>query len=717
LESNGNTIQTCYIGTNSTGAVAARNGGDGILIEGSATKNTIGGTTTAARNLISGNGVEGILLTGAGVTKNIVEGNYIGCNVAGAFALSNRYDGVALTHGATDNTIGGDASDAFNFIAGNSRFGINISGTGTSGNIIDGNGITSNLSNGIQIFAAATNNIIGGIGSGNVISANDGNGVVLTGVGVTGNIVEGNAIGTNGAETSSLGNVASGIEISQGATGNTIGGTALGTENLISGNGKFGIVITDKGTSGNTVTGNGIGLDAAGTAALPNIGGGIQITASATNNAIGGTATGAGNLISGNDKFGIVITSTGTSGNTVTGNVIGLNDTGNAALANTGGGIEIASSATNNIIGGNATGARNEISGNGGDGILLTGVGVTGNVIEGDYIGTNLNGSAAVANKDDGVGLSAGATGNFIGGTATGAGNLISGNSGYGVHIFGTGTSGNTLLSNTIGLNALGTAALANATGVFINASGNTIGGTITGAGNTISGNKDDGILIFAANKTVVESNRIGTLSGGTGVFGNGSQGVFITDGSANNTVGGTVTGAGNVIANNGGVGVLIGSDPSAGFTIAAGTGNAILGNSIFANAHLGIDLGPKNGVTPNHPAGLTPGPNHYQNYATITSATTLSGGTQIQIDISLISVPNTTFRIEVFADPTADKSGFGQGQNFLGFIEVTTNASGVATGSATFTYSSSLGSNISLTTTNEKTNDTSEFAQSVSAT
>lgn len=651
LESNANVVQTCYIGTNATGSSAAPNGGDGILIEGSAANNTIGGTTTAALNVISENGGFGILMTGSGVTANTVEGNDIGTNASGNSALPNRYDGVALLHGTTNNIIGGTSSADFNFIAGNERYGVNISGTGTSGNIIDGDGIINNFSSGIVISAGASNNTIGGIAFGNVISANDGAGVVLTGAGVTGNIVEGNTIGTNGDATSALGNLTSGIELMDGARLNTIGGSAVGAENLISANGKYGILVAGKGTAGNTISGN----------------------------------------------------------------VIGLDSSGDSALGNAAGGILIALAATDNTIGGTETTARNVISGNGGDGVLMTGVGVTGNVLEGNYIGTSVDGSTAEPNKLDGAAIAGGAIGDTIGGEDAGTGNLISGNGRYGVNISGAGTFGDSIFGNTIGLNALGTASLPNSTGVLINASGNTIGGI--SAGNTISGNKNDGILIYAASRTVVEGNEIGTLSNGTGTFGNGSQGVFITGGSANNTIGGTTSGAGNVIANNGEVGVLVGSDPSAGFKAAAGIGNAILGNSIFANAHLGIDLGPMNGVTPNHAAGLAAGPNHYQNYAVITSATTLSGGTQIQINVSLTSVPNTTFRIEVFANPTADPSGYGQGQNFLGYLEVTTNASGVATDSATFTYSSTLGSNISLTTTNEKTNDTSEFAQSVAAT
>jgi titin len=653
LESNGNTVQGCYIGTNGAGAGPAPNGLCGIAIEGSASGNSIGGTTPAQRNLISGNGQCGVLLTGPGATGNTIEGNYIGSNLAGTLSVSNAYDGIILSAGANDNTIGGGAPGTGNFIAGNNRFGINITGTGTAHNLIEGNSISDNLSNGIQVAAGASTNTIGGAssGDGNVISDNFANGIMLTGTGVTGNIVEGNAIGTNGAGSSSLPNHANGIEIAQGASGNTIGG-----------------------------------------------------------------ASQAGNLVSGNTQYGVVITGSGTSGNTVLGNFIGIDSAGAAAVPNGMGGIEIAATASGNTIGGTSSGTRNLISGNNGDGIYLTGVGVTKNIVEGNSIGTNAQGTSAVGNKYDGIAVVLGASGNLIGGNTTGSGNLVSGNGRYGVNLQGTITAGNIVEGNLLGLNALSTAPLGNAYGIWVGGSGNTIGGTATGDGNIISGNAKAGIMLYSASNTLIEGNKIGTLANGTGTFGNGTDGILVTAGSSHNTIGGTTSGAANIIANNGAAGVLVGSNPGAGFTTPAGTGNAVLGNSIYGNAHLGIDLGPADGVTNNHPAGLTAGPNDYQNYAVITAAQYQGHTGQLSVTVTLTSVANTTFRVEIFSVASQDASGNGQGQTFLGYLTLKTDATGAATGKASFSISKSGRFIISSTTTNLTTNDTSEFSADITA-
>ena len=584
-----------------------------------------------------------------GVTGNAVTQNYIGSNLAGSFAVPNRFDGVVLSHGAHNNTVGALYPNG-NFIAGNIRFGVNITGAGTNGNSVTGNTIGSNLSSGVQIAAVAANNTVGGATPTlkNVIVANGAYGVALTGAGVTGNAVQGNFIGTDFFGSGALPNQLDGVLIAGGASGNTIGGTTAGT----------------------------------------------------------------GNLISGNRRNGVNVSGSGTSGNTVAGNFIGLSISGISAIANGASGVQIAAGARNNTVGGTTADARNIISGNNAHGVILSGSGVAGNVVIGNNIGTDVAGTGAVANPSTAY-CSRGAANNTIGGIAAGAGNTVSGNSRFGVNT-SAGTGGNARRGNTIGRKADGSAARTNGCGAVQVGSGahsNTIGGTATGAGNTISGNARFGILISGVNQTTIQGNKIGTKSDGTGAFGNASHGVFLTGGAANNSIGGIATGAGNTIANNGGVGVLIGSDPGAGFNAAAGARNAILGNSIFANVRLGIDLGPKNGKTANDGTDADGGPNRLQNFPVINSAAIINMGTEIQIAVTLTSVPNTTFRIELFASTAADGSGFGEGQKFLGFIEVTTNAAGAATGTGTFTYSAAQGAKITATATNLTTNDTSEFS------
>jgi hypothetical protein len=151
-------------------------------------------------------------------------------------------------------------------------------------------------------------------------------------------------------------------------------------------------------------------------------------------------------------------------------------------------------------------------------------------------------------------------------------------------------------------------------------ATNNTVKGTAVGAGNVISGNAGQGVRIDFLNTTgnVVAGNLIGTDAAGTGAIGNLSGGLAITNSAANNTIGGTVPGAGNVIAYNiGGDGINVAA--------AAGTGNAILGNSIHSNTGLGIDL-VNDGVTANDTGDGDTGPNNLQNFPVLSAAVALGG-------------------------------------------------------------------------------------------
>ena len=165
----------------------------------------------------------------------------------------------------------------------------------------------------------------------------------------------------------------------------------------------------------------------------------------------------------------------------------------------------------------------------------------------------------------------------------------------------------------------------------------------------------------------------------------------------------------GNIIANNGGAGVNVLDPDNSGLNV----GNAILSNSIYGNAALGIDLG-GNGVTMNHSGGLIMGPNGYQNYPVLSSAVT--SASQTTIDGSLNAADSETFTIQFFSNVTADPSGYGQGQTYLGSISVMTNSSGNATFSATFNFGLTPGLAISATATDPNGN-TSEFGLDVTLT
>ena len=210
---------------------------------------------------------------------------------------------------------------------------------------------------------------------------------------------------------------------------------------------------------GNTIQGNFLGTNAAGTAALPNATAGVNITAGSPNNLVGGTQPCNRNLISGNGQVGVNISVTSATGNMVQGNYIGTTASGLAALGNQATAGVYIQATSNNQIGGTAQGAGNLISGNGGLGIVITDNGgtTTGNTIQGNQIGVTAGGGAL---GDGGAGISitgaSGATNTLVGG-AVGAGNRIANNNGIGVAVYGNPNLRNTIRANSITANnALG---------------------------------------------------------------------------------------------------------------------------------------------------------------------------------------------------------------------------------------------------------------------
>ncbi len=412
----------------------------------------------------------------------------------------------------------------------------------------------------------------------------------------------------------------------------------------------------------------------------------------------GGNSTVRGLVINRfNSGHGLLLQTLG--GNTITGNFIGTNAAGTAALGTGVRGATITS--TGNQIGGTTPEARNVIAI--GYGIQIA---ASNNTIQGNYLGTNAAGTArltVIGNSGFGVSIEQGA-GFMIGGTQPGAGNVIAG---FAEGIRGVFVTGSFVQGNYIGTNSAGAAGLGN--GLGINLLGNhspninTIGGTATGAGNVISGNTGIGVVLSTGTSSDirVQGNLIGLAPDGTTPLGNGGNGVEITTGN-NNTVGGLADGAGNRIAFNGGDGVFV----------STGAGNAILRNSIFSNTGLGIDLG-ANGPAANDNLDPDAGANNLQNFPVLTGLDATTTSTTVQG--SLNSTASTSFRIEVFASDEHDSSHFGEGQTFLGFTTVTTNASGNASFSFT-AMGNFLGQSISTTATNNATNDTSEFSAACEA-
>ncbi len=252
---------------------------------------------------------------------------------------------------------------------------------------------------------------------------------------------------------------------------------------------------------------------------------------------------------------------------------------------------------------------------------------------------------------------------------------------------------------NFIGTDPSGTIDLGNDLyGVYIGDDDNKVGGTAAGARNVIAGNEVDGVVISGtANK--VTGNYVGTDAAGTGVLGNDGDGVYVF--GSDHTVGGTTVGARNVIAGN----------EADGVSVVSGAGNRISFNSISSNGGLGIDLlgpgesptghwsGATNTPTANDPQDPDVGPNDLQNKPAVTSATTTA------IAGRLNSTRNTTFTIQLFANPSGD-----EGETFIGQTSVTTNANGNAAFTLVPSRAVAEGQTVTATATGPS-GSTSEFS------
>lgn len=541
---------------------------------------------------------------------------------------------------------------------------------------------------------SAGNSTVRGLVINRFNSTGSGNAIYIDGAGS--NVIEGNYIGTNRAGAAAAPNKY-GIFVTSAS--NTIGGTTAAARNIISGSTQYGVVIQGASATGNKVQGNYIGTNADGNAAIPNIQG---ISVNSPDTLIGGTATGARNLISGNQYEGVMLNASNTK---VQGNYIGTTASGQAALPNTAG---VGVWGDNNTIGGTAEGAGNVISGNSPwDNIILRDS-ASGNEVQGNLIGLNAAGTAALGNRT-GIWIDGGDN-NVIGGTIAGARNVISGNN-SGVYIAGrsdgSSTTGNAVQGNYIGTNQAGNAKVANGSGIEIfRASNNLIGGTTADARNVISGN-GNGVIISGESGSEgtpstgnkIQGNFVGTDATGSTALGN-TVGVYINNNASNNTIGGVSGVAGNKIAHNSQAGVVVQN-------FASTIGNLVMLNSVFSNGGLGIDLG-NNGVTANDAGDDDSGGNTLQNFPVLTSAE--SSGDSTSISGTLNSTPSTTFRVDFYDNALCDPSGNGEGARWLGSSSISTDESGDANFSATFESPVADGRFITATATNPG-DSTSEFS------
>jgi parallel beta-helix repeat protein len=466
----GNQISGNLIGVDASGTAELGNSHGGIEIIG-APNNVVGQSIpgSGGSNTISSNRV-GVEIRSAAATGNLIINNKVGTNSSGTAAVANRI-GVSIRNGASATSVIG------NQISGNSNDGVRI--VRADGNRIDANRIgeflLGNGGDGVDIRGGQGNAIGGNLATassaaagpaldlaqGNRIEANAGFGVSVFG---DGNSIQINTIGTQ-ARVAERGNQRGGIQILKGSQ-NAV------RENLISGNNGPGVLINGSDANANLVQGNTIGVKDLGGTSLSPLGNsvGVEIR-NARDNLIGGSAPNEVNHISGNDKYGIQIHGSAT-GNHVQGNVIGLGTLSyffpqlpgpgqppptsplivTVEVPNGRDGILV--EADGNVIGGTAEGAGNVISGNGRNGVLLMG---DGNRVQGNEIGTLLtggtNGSITVApllpftsNGADGVRVHG--SNNIIGGSEAGAGNLIAFNAVSGVRV--SGGIGNAVVQNSI---------------------------------------------------------------------------------------------------------------------------------------------------------------------------------------------------------------------------------------------------------------------------
>ncbi len=600
------------------------------------------------------------------------------------------------------------------------------------------------------------------------------------GVWVAQGTVQGNFIGTDVSGTLAQGNAGDAVYTYGGAT---VGGTTAAARNVISasislnnGDGSLGGNGISVNYDGNLVQGNFIGTDASGSRALGNAGTGVDLYA-AVAAVVGGTAPGAGNVISGN-HHGI---SFGTAGfATVQGNFIGTDATGMHALGNergivdftgaghnrigdtTPGSATVLATGVGSVLGEPVAHAGNLISGN------LVGLDLRGygDLVQGNFIGTDVAGAAQAwplwpLGNSTGINFQDANSGNIVGGTEPGAGNLIAGN-GHGVFI-NSGVRNVVVEGNTFRQNAF-------AVGLFHAADNRVQSNTFAnnrlaideqfGSGNQVVDNgfdnNDATIGLYSSSGDEVTLNTLNGGGGGISLDGGcedndvgfntitGGAGAIIIEGGSNrNDIhANSITGSGshswagvtirvgddnilhgNIITNSQQAGVWISSgngnhvenntitgSSGNGILIQDGTGNAISNNSIHDNDGLGIDLG-GDGVTTNDAGDADTGPNNLQNFPVISAA---YSGTTTRVVGTMNSLASTSLTLDFYASSVADPSGFGEGQRYLGSASVLTDGSGNAHFDVTLMAATAAGELVTATATGP--DGTSEFSAAVEA-
>lgn len=707
-DSDGSEILGNFIGLSFAGSGPLSNL-RGVLVNSEASNCVVG--AAGAANVISGNRVGGIVIYGR---ENRVEGNVIGLAIDVSSVVSNGGDGVYV--GGSLNTIGGTNASAANWISGNQRYGVYLSG-GPS-NLVQGNVIGLGITGarrpnerGVYLGYSLSNQVGGtSAAARNIISGNSFIGVSVE-MEASGDVIQGNYIGVSFDGLTRASNTVNGIRL-YGGTNITIGGSVPGAGNVIAGNGDYNIYAFED-TVGLKIQGNYVGLGADGrtnywsTNALGRAG----MVLSGSGALIGGTDTNARNYVGGNGGYGIfLLRATNTL---IQGNWVGIGPDGTNVVENgpylSSYGIYLGLDSYRTTIGGLVPGARNVVAG---DYAAIYSQFAASNTIQGNYLGVTPSGTIAVTNTQYGVDFNAGYA-SLIGGTNAGAGNVIYGRQSA-VGLVGTGTHHIVVQGNLINLDPAGNIMVTTVLhGIsVVNSQSNLIGGAAAGARNVIF-DSTAGIQFYQSNAigNVAQGNYIGVgpdgysprkfpTNAGTGID------VFLVRGG--NTIGGTNAGEGNIIAHHAYGIIVFGSNAMP---------TAIFGNTIYSNVwnnapNIGIDLAPEgigaNGTSPNDPVpDADIGPNNLQNFPVITNAISKLGSTRVQG--YLASAANTRYRIEFFySDSTT-----AEGRAYLGATNILTAANGTGTFSAVLWGYAATSKYITATAT-DPGGSTSEFCPGV---
>ena len=289
-----------------------------------------------------------------------------------------------------------------------------------------------------------------------------------------------------------------------------------------------------------------------------------------------------------------------------------------------------------------------------------------GNVIEGNFLGTDVDGLLDPNGTGGGAGVRITSNNNVIGGTSPASRNLISGLL-NGVLLLG-GADGNVIQGNFIGTDRTGMVTIPNQTGIQVSGASNTqIGGALPASRNLVAGSTTAAIYLSSATDSQVEGNYVGTDRTGGPLWNN--------------------------------LGILVGT---------GATGNRLQRNVVQATNGLGIDLLPL-GVTTNDPGDGDAGANERQNYPVVSAAGS-DGVSSTTLLGSLSSTASTTFTVEFFSTSLCDPTGHGEGERYLGATVVSTGTSGPAGFAASLPVAVPAGDWVTATATDPNGN-TSEFS------